>query len=310
MNQSQRLAIVIPTRNRAEFLDHSLRLHIPLAERYGIPVFVSDNASTDTTTEVVEKWQKQYEFLYYHRNKVDLGETNFEVALKKPSTDFVWLLGDSMRIDLADCNHVLAALNATLEAAVVNDNSRVKRIASQVFTSHDDLLAELGWHMTQMSSLIFSKRIIDDGDFQSFYGSSFIQTGVIFEYLSRCQRFQVLWLPEVNVRGISVPGVEKKSWRMESFSIWLGKWPTFVLSLPRCYSAEAKLKAVVDHNRNTHVFRFPELIFLKTNRCYSLATLSKFRRVLRLTFGPCWIIRFGWPFLVPNRLLKWVARFG
>ena len=72
------LSIVIPTYNRADFLDYSLEIHIPLAKKYNVPIYIVDNASTDNTGEIVNKWMCEYVFLFYSRNKKNLGpDLNF-----------------------------------------------------------------------------------------------------------------------------------------------------------------------------------------------------------------------------------------
>jgi glycosyltransferase involved in cell wall biosynthesis len=310
MQKSDRLSIVIPTRNRAGFLDHSLRIHIALARPHGVPIYVSDNASTDGTAQVVEKWQQDYEFLFYHRNSEDIGEQNFEVALKYPQSEFVWLTGDSMRIDIPDLALLLERLDSVLDAVVINAGGRVRGVESKVFTSHDDLLGTLGWHMTQMSSLLYNKRIVEGGNFQLFYESNLIQTGVIYEYLSRFSEFKLLWIPDIDVKLITAPGLVKNTWRARTFEIWLGRWPRFVLSLPRCYSPEVKLRTVIDHNLKSRVFSFRKLLFMKRDGIYTVESLESYREVIRLTFGPLGMLRFKAPFWFPNFIINLIDKRG
>ena len=58
MESNKQLSIVIPTYNRADFLDYSLKLHIPIVKKYNICIYISDNASTDNTKEVINKLVK------------------------------------------------------------------------------------------------------------------------------------------------------------------------------------------------------------------------------------------------------------
>ena len=39
---NKKLSIVIPTYNRASFLDYSLETHIPLAKEYNISIYIFD----------------------------------------------------------------------------------------------------------------------------------------------------------------------------------------------------------------------------------------------------------------------------
>ena len=67
------LGICIPTYNRANFLRENLNDLLSFVKTYGLPVFISDNASTDDTTEVVNAFRKLHEFTYYKRNETNLG---------------------------------------------------------------------------------------------------------------------------------------------------------------------------------------------------------------------------------------------
>lgn len=76
------ISICIPTKNRASSLDRCLNAIFSSAHYDSslIEVVVSDNASTDETPSVVEKYLKQQNSLIYNRNKENLGvggELNF-----------------------------------------------------------------------------------------------------------------------------------------------------------------------------------------------------------------------------------------
>ena len=72
MEINKKLSIVIPTYNRADFLDYSLEIHIPMLKEYGIEIAIFDNASTDNTQEIVSKWMKEYDYLTYHKNETNI----------------------------------------------------------------------------------------------------------------------------------------------------------------------------------------------------------------------------------------------
>ena len=60
MQANPLLSIVIPTYNRADFLDYCLKVHIPLAKAHNIQIIISDNASTDATKKIVQKRMEEY----------------------------------------------------------------------------------------------------------------------------------------------------------------------------------------------------------------------------------------------------------
>ena len=157
MNEKKniRLSIVIPTYNRADFLDLSLEAHIPLVRQFDIAIYIVDNASTDNTSEIVSKWMNEYEYLFLSRNKKNIGpDLNFEIALKSPKTEYIWLLGDTSEIKKEVLEKVIQLSKEDYDLILLNSEKRVSDIRSKLIQDKKVLLSSLGWHMTDMSTLI------------------------------------------------------------------------------------------------------------------------------------------------------------
>lgn len=90
------LSICIPTYNRAANLDHCL--HSIFSQMDNIPaieILVSDNASTDNTREVVERYAAHYPFLKYSRNETNIGaDRNIHQVMQQARGKFIKLQGD------------------------------------------------------------------------------------------------------------------------------------------------------------------------------------------------------------------------
>ncbi|ARU49446.1 Abequosyltransferase RfbV [Sulfurospirillum diekertiae] len=206
------LSIVVPTYNRADFLDYCLEFHIPLAREYNIQIFISDNASTDNTREIVSKWMKEYPLLKYHQNASNVGpDRNFEIGLKLPDTEYIWLLGDTYQIPSNGIEYFLRLFpeNNKYEVIICNVENRVLNIPSQRYKNPNKLLNDLGWHLTCLSSLIYSSRLVAQADFERYYNTSFIQTGIIFEYIAE-KNFTIYWSDSISVMGINDTRLKKK----------------------------------------------------------------------------------------------------
>ena len=92
-----KLGIYIPTYNRKEELETCLKHFIPQVKRYGFPIYISDNNSTDGTEELVRKMKRAYPNIIYKKNDTGLGNTyasNLISVLEMGSTEFVWFFGD------------------------------------------------------------------------------------------------------------------------------------------------------------------------------------------------------------------------
>ncbi|MBR3453778.1 MAG: glycosyltransferase [Bacteroidaceae bacterium] len=90
--------IIIPTWNRCDFLKKNLESMLPFVEPFKdrVRVFVSDNASDDDTSKVVEALKNKYEdILLYQRQPENIGGTaNFLDAVQKTNSTYVQLMGD------------------------------------------------------------------------------------------------------------------------------------------------------------------------------------------------------------------------
>jgi glycosyltransferase involved in cell wall biosynthesis len=311
MESNKLLAIVIPTYNRADFLDYNLKNHIPILKEHNIQIFISDNASTDNTENIVKKWMKEYDFLFYSKNEINIGpDANFEKALKMPNTDYVWLLGDTSFFNKIEFNLLLNRIDDnSFDMIVTNSENRVKGIETTVFTNHNELLTTLGWHMTQISSLIFSKELLSKANFSRYYNSNFIQTGIIFEYLSLKSYIEVLWNNDVSVNLIKLGNIKKESWQNQTFPIWLKNWPNFIFSLPPIYTLESKELTIKKHNCLTRIFSLKYLLYLRSYNFYTLNEYLVYNKFLKYSGRKYPKITFLLPLLVPSCLMKIIRKY-
>ena len=288
MKANTLLSLVIPTYNRCDFLDYCLEVHIPLARVHNIEIYISDNASTDATPEIVSKWMQQYPLIRYSRNTSNVGaDNNFECALKLAETDYVWLLGDTYRIPADGIDYLvelLADTGKSYDALLVNLSGRVADAANRDYRDQNRLLSELGWHMTCMASLVYSANLIAHADFARYRDTNFIQTGVILEYLAKAE-FAVHWAGTLSVEGIYLKGVEKESWQSQTFEIWTKRWPNFILSLPPSYGLDVKLKCIMDHGRESGLFTFKALGRLKAAGLLSHEVYKRYSYLFPLSIG-------------------------
>jgi abequosyltransferase len=302
---NKNLSIVIPTFNRAPFLDYSLEIHLPFVRKHNIPIYVSDNASEDNTKEVVEKWIKRYDLLFYSKNEKNLGpDANFEIALKIPTTKYIWLLGDSSQISLSVFDEVMKKLNDFYDLIVLNNEERVRTIKTQLVQDKHFLLSELGWNMTQMSSLVYNRDLISNSNFLRYSGTRFVQTGVIFEYFAYKDSILVSWNEHLSIDRIQKKGLVKHGWKKETFDIWIEKWSNFVLSLPSVYSLDNKLKMIQTHNHNTKLFSFASLLLYRSEGFYNISEFLYYRKYFDIALRKKNIAKFFFVALLPRIIIK------
>jgi glycosyltransferase involved in cell wall biosynthesis len=90
-----RLAIAIPSLNRAGMLDALLREFQPTCEALSIPILVSDNGSGDETPEVCAHWTNRWSGFRYRRHpeSIPMGRSVMS-AIEMSDAEYTWLAGD------------------------------------------------------------------------------------------------------------------------------------------------------------------------------------------------------------------------
>ncbi len=94
----KKLIIIIPTYNRCEDLRLCLSFVMPQVEAYkdNVSVYISDNASTDVTKDVVMEYQLRYPELisYYCQPENLTASPNFDHAVHSVDSEYIYMLSD------------------------------------------------------------------------------------------------------------------------------------------------------------------------------------------------------------------------
>ena len=296
------LAICIPTYNRQEILQECLIDTIAKVEKYNFPIIVTDNASTDQTKEIVQKFTKDYPYLIYHCQTENLeADRNFESCLKLSPASYSWLLGDSFRIVEEELDTLVSILKQKQHCAIINNSlGRVKDIPCTTYTDPDRILYDIGWHMTMMCSLILSHDLIHNTNFQRYYDTNFIQDGIIFEYITTHPSSTIYWHDK---NCISLTSLPKSSWQDQRWRIFGVNWTSYILSLPSSISLPTKCKCINEHNKRERLFTFKRTVILRLKGHYDLKTLQYCKPYQKYFWDVPYIV----PYLIaiaPKWLLK------
>jgi glycosyltransferase involved in cell wall biosynthesis len=261
-------------------------------KKYNIPIFISDNASSDNTEDVIQRHIKKYSNIYYFKQTTNFGtDRNCEFVLKQADTKYIWLIGDKVIIPEAALIGVLNDLKLNdYDAYVVNSVSRHEKIKDKTYICKNELLAELGWHMTYMGCLIYSKDIIDAGCFKRYYNSSFLQTGIAFEYFDS-HRCYVRMNASIKTEYIHV--ILEDYWANTiPIEICCKCWFLFVMSLPLGYTYETKKKCILDHGGKSGFFTLKNILILRMKNLFSMKILSTYKYFITQTISYPFVVLF------------------
>ena len=313
-NANNLISITIPTYNRAPFLDACLEYHIPLARKHNVKIFISDNASDDHTQEVVKRRCAEYALISYIRNQDNLGaDANFEQALKLADTEYVWLLGDTYTIPEKGLDYLvnlLTSRSVVYDLIVFNWKNRVKDAMSQDYADPNKILSDIGWHMTCLSTLVYRADMLRVCNFKSYLDTYFIQTGIIFDYISSHEHL-IHWNRDISVETFFIDGVKKNTWAKYRFEIWFERWPKFIFSLPPVFLLSSKIKAIKDHGVKSKAFSIKNLLMMRFNNGLNLSVCKKYRYIMPLTISHSRVLIFLFISILPIvfiKFFKWLFR--
>lgn len=125
------LSIIIPTYNRSALLYRALSALLPSVADHSdcMDVFISDNASTDDTKDVVDKFMQAYPtIISYNCQKENLGaQLNYRDAAKQVNSRYIALLSDDDIVTPHYVSTILNTLKKQPDLAYINANMLIVR---------------------------------------------------------------------------------------------------------------------------------------------------------------------------------------
>ena len=189
--QQTLLSIAIPTYNRATYLDLCLSQLCEQTDRIGkdIELIVSDNASPDATTQIVEKYCDSDVPIKYVRNMENIGaDANILQCYKLATGKYVLLLADDDLIVDGALDTILLGLESgdfgivhLKSYSFVSDfrsEARPSDVRNKmtVYSDKEQFIRKVNIMLTFISGNIINKTLVNsDLDFESFCATNLVQ---------------------------------------------------------------------------------------------------------------------------------------
>ena len=153
---------VLITFNRSNCVDNTLEKFYQISN-IGMKFHVLDNCSTDNTAEIVQKWQKKWPELTYHKNLYNVGgNANILRAIELTNSTYIWIIGDDDEWYLDQPSELMEVLNAQIADIIrlgwlVSDDEKGKyQPAKELFHSQGFFFASV----SMISSTILRRDLI------------------------------------------------------------------------------------------------------------------------------------------------------
>ena len=305
--KNNRLALAIPTYNRASILIEDLEVMMNEIRIFSIPVYISDDSNSEESQIILQYLRAiEYPYIYYYHNEPGLGhDRNCIRTLSLTTEDYTWYLGDSAIIKNGGISKVLMVIDSfDADFISVNVAGRKLDLPNNLFDNGNELLLELGWHLTQTGATIYSRRSLNAlSDIDLSKCKNFPQTFLIFQtFVSK--KSSLYWINEKLVFG----NPHKQSyWNAKVFDIFLKDWHDCMMNLPNHYLLSNKIAAYKRHNLMTGLFNLVKMVGYRLKGIYDFSIFKKFCTMLRESSSVPVLILFVlsiMPTVILNSLFK------
>ena len=164
-NKRPLLSICIPTYNRAEYLEGAI-CNIVNDDAFcdKVEIVISDNASTDNTQEIGEKFANKYSNIHYYKNVENIRDKNFILALQRAKGKYVRLFNDTLRLKKGALNHFLHIISVSSENEPLfffQNIPFLNKNQKKILKNASDFINEASFFITWIANLGNWKQYID-----------------------------------------------------------------------------------------------------------------------------------------------------
>jgi glycosyltransferase involved in cell wall biosynthesis len=206
------LSIGIPTYNGSIHIRETLDSFLPSLNDIDakVEVFISDNASTDGTPDIIREYLQRYNIIKYVRNEENIGyDRNCDAVFKGSSGLFVWLLSDNDRISKGGVERVLEVVkeHPNLAAIYVDyvGDTKLNSSADVLCPNGDVFFDKTAFKVGLMSCNVIRRSLWNNVDTSKYFDGGWIHFGVLIEILGNREGF-VIATPYLTQRISKDPG--------------------------------------------------------------------------------------------------------
>lgn len=214
------LTIAIPTYNRAKFLDRALHyIFIQTHNKnYSIELIVSDNCSTDNTTDIVEKYINKGLDIRYIKNSTNKGaDFNIAQCYLEAKGRYVVAFGDDDLFVDGSIKQILEILNSgdfgvlfLNQVTIKNEFNLIalteKDLDVIVFNDPAEFFKKISYYVTFISANIISTKYLDKMKIHHELGSNLVQVRPICDAIFGSSQNVYLNMKALGVADVSNSG--------------------------------------------------------------------------------------------------------
>lgn len=287
--KTKKLAICIPTFNRAAIIEETLIRCIEKYNKRDWDLFIYDSSTDNDTRNIVENYMTEFSGLYYkyidssvHSNlKVYTILQDFSGTLKY---EYIWICTDTVTWSDELLDVVQDNLNLNYDLLVVNYRD-VEKIGTREFSDYNDFFVNCAWHMTYYGAAIYRiSTMLYDIPWEYLKERYCIPERVNFSHVAFCYEkictmihFKAKHLSfHLECRRISSMKRDAVGWRNDVFYVFCSCWPSMIMALPDCY--QDKELVIRKHGINSELLLEKSLIQFREEGLYTYNIYKKYEK--------------------------------
>lgn len=248
-----RLAVCIPTYNRANVVQEFLKLYAEPYWKREIDIYIYDSSESDETKTVVDKYLQEGRGLYYvhidssvHSNLKVYGI--FKEFGGKRDYDYLWVCSDSIRWKDSVLEQAVAYMEQGYDIIIPNYRD-VEKIGVREYNDCNRLFEDCAWHMTLYGAVILKTAVmLQDVDWAYLEKKYCVpdsinhsHVGCYFEKLAQVPQWRAVHF-SVSLKEIDFSILKEHSgWYRDTFYVWCHCWPSMIEKLPEIYYDKQKV---------------------------------------------------------------------
>lgn len=315
----KKLVIALPTFNRGAYLNEWLKIHANYLFLLGVDIFVFDNASTDNTEHVVNKWKSKYKNISYVKNNTNIGA--IQNALNPFTIEgyrYIWPMGDSYFASFDTIKNVINLIKETPELIVINLQNKIKKNFKDM--NVENKIAELSGVISCYGVLIYKweKHIFNE---VNKYKKSFFPHLIYMANRAIFKNHSICWSPENSLEVIKLEE-RRKNWAngQQVFEIGAKSWVDSINLMP--LSSQNKKIAYKKLSEVSGLFGIKSLVYLRAQGLMNFSSIGQYFSPLRkiigakllsailISFIPLMILRPVLLFTNKNIIIKFSSSFN
>lgn len=310
----KKLCILIPTRNRAEYIKEWIDTMAGALAKYDVDVHVFDSSVDNLTKKTILEADNDHFFYHLFQNEDNSpdAKVHFAYGYLKEQYEYIWLCGDGIIIELDMLfqkfpdilergSHVISLCDSALNINQVKFDNDCNTAISFTDYARYFLHAVTLYGSTILSSA-FVRRLLDETNFNQWRMSYFYPQLAIVSLLDENMKISV-YLGNFLINSKSKQKYGNGVSNEKNFLyIWTIKWKTVIDFLPERY-AEIKMDL---YRANWIFFTVKRLIRFRMDDNINLKLAKKYWKELK--YVSCGRGKIVFVSLVPKFIWKMIYR--